>query len=558
MTGRCRLAVAATILSVVAMTPDVVHAHAELIDSDPAPGAVLDVAPDRIVLRFTEAVDPVDDAIRLLASNGSSLELVDVGQSEGDDSMTATIPSALPDGSYVIAWSALSADSHPISGAVPFSIGEPSADTTALADELAARDDEPVYNELLVAGGRLASYVGALVLIGIAGVVSLVLPALLAERRTATWLLAGSLVGAGGTAAMLAGQSHRISGSFVDWSAVVSTHAGLWWALRLVVFVAAMLVIPEVRRLDTAAARVLGLLTTIVVFTVVALGGHAISGAQQPIGLTATVVHLGAAAAWIGALLLLTVLAPRDERWEIAPRISLIALTAVVALAVTGGFNGWRQLSGVHDLVDTGYGRLLGVKLILIAVVLGFAASSRRTVHTAPQARGPATATDRGDAADEVIARSAALQRTVLVEVAGIALILVVTVALSTAVPPRSLAVSALGGTSEGVELTSTAQDDLVAALEVVPAKTGENSLTVELASVSDETVVADEITVEIALPEADVGPIDVEADLDGPNRVSSTSTVFPTSGRWTVTVTARFGEFDQTVFRFEVDITDR
>ena len=71
-------------------------------------------------------------------------------------------------------------------------------------------------------------------------------------------MLVASLVGAIGTAAMLAGQSHRITGSFVDWTAVVSTHAGLWWSLRLVVFVGALLVVPDIRRLGDARARAVG------------------------------------------------------------------------------------------------------------------------------------------------------------------------------------------------------------------------------------------------------------------------------------------------------------
>lgn len=545
---------AAVVLVAAAMAPSTAHAHAELIDSDPTPGEVLDVAPERIVLRFTEAVDPVDDALRLLASDGSSQDLVEVGQDEGDDSMTATFPAGLADGSYVIAWSALSADSHPISGAIPFSIGAPSGDTTALADQLAAEADEPVFNELLVAAGRLASYLGALVLIGVAAIVAAVLPVLLADRRTSTWLLTASLVGALGTAAMLAGQSHRISGSFLDWSAVVSTHAGLWWALRLVAFVAALLVIPEVRRLDTSTARIVGLVVALAVFGVVAAGGHAIAGAHQPLGLAATVVHLAAAAAWTGSLLVLAVLAPSGARWEIAPRISLIALTAVLVLSASGAFNGWRQLTGVGDLVDTSYGRWLLVKLCLIAVVLGFAAVSRRAVRST---RGGSAGVEAlPEAEPDTTARNAMLRKSVLVEITGIGAILVMTVALSAAVPPRAVAVTAPGAESAGVT-SSTTQDDLTAALDVRPAATGENSLTVEISSAEDE-VVADEITVEIALPDSGVGPIDVDVRADGRNRVSTASAVFPTPGRWAVTVTARFGDFDQTVFRFDIDIDGR
>ena len=86
-------------------------AHAELISSDPAAGSVLPSSPGEIVLRFTEAVDPTDDAVRLVAADGTPVATRPVTQDLGSDSVTATIPDQLADGSYVVAWSVVSAAS---------------------------------------------------------------------------------------------------------------------------------------------------------------------------------------------------------------------------------------------------------------------------------------------------------------------------------------------------------------------------------------------------------------------------------------------------------------
>ena len=54
------------------------------------------------------------------------------------------------------------------------------------------------------------------------------------------------------------------------------------------------------------------------------------------------------------------------------------ALGAVVALAVTGSANAWRQLGSLDGLTDSAYGRWLVIKLLLVAAVVGVAFFSRR------------------------------------------------------------------------------------------------------------------------------------------------------------------------------------
>ena len=68
-------------------------------------------APSEIALQFTEAVDPIEPGIRLLDSDGDEVVFGAVDQSAGSDRMRASIADGLADGTYVVAWQGVSADS---------------------------------------------------------------------------------------------------------------------------------------------------------------------------------------------------------------------------------------------------------------------------------------------------------------------------------------------------------------------------------------------------------------------------------------------------------------
>ena len=100
-----------------------VRAHAELLASSPAPNSVLEQSPDAIVLTFSEAVDVVDDSLRLVDASGAAVAVGEVRRDGGDDTVAVDVTEDLV-GSYVVAWQVVSADAHPISGAYTFSVGE--------------------------------------------------------------------------------------------------------------------------------------------------------------------------------------------------------------------------------------------------------------------------------------------------------------------------------------------------------------------------------------------------------------------------------------------------
>jgi methionine-rich copper-binding protein CopC len=99
-------------------------AHSELRRSVPAPGAVLVRAPERIDLVFGERVQLT--ALRLFRVGGEEIVLPRRAIRTAD-SETIPLPPLAP-GAYRVEWRIISADGHPVGGAIRFRIeaaGEP-------------------------------------------------------------------------------------------------------------------------------------------------------------------------------------------------------------------------------------------------------------------------------------------------------------------------------------------------------------------------------------------------------------------------------------------------
>ena len=126
-----------------------------------------------------------------------------------------------------------------------------------------------------------------------------------------------------------------------------------------------------------------------------AFSGHAAaSGAWTPVALAADWLHVVAAGTWMGALIVL--LRTRDgdgtgpERpgtllLPLLPRFSVQARLSVVALVLTGSFASWLHLSGPSALWSHPYGRLLAVKLVLVAGLLALGAWNWRVLSPRSQ-----------------------------------------------------------------------------------------------------------------------------------------------------------------------------
>ncbi len=519
-------------------------AHASLLGSTPAPDSVLERPPDVVVLRFSEPVDLVDDSIRVLDASGAAIEVGPVRRDGGDDTVAVDVTSDL-DGSYVVAWQVVSADSHAIEGAFTFSVGAPTTTDPSLIDDVLAGTGASGGSTVALGIGRWMSYAGVAVLVGGFAVLSWCAPARLADRRSSRLLAVAAGVGVVGTMVMIAARSAAVAGGALDpggWSTVVGSRSGRWWLIRLLLLAVAPFLLLALRRSLRRPVVTVGLAAYgLALLAAVAAGGHAVTGAAIPLGFAATVVHLVAMSTWVGGLVTLVVVLDRRDLWRGLARFSPLALGAVVALAITGVVNAWRQLGTPGAITDGGYGRWLIVKLVVVALVVVAAAVSRATLRRGSSAVATAPSLSTVGAAARTRGAPDVLRRSVLLEVVGMAVVLVATVGLVDSPPPKSLA----GEEAESITVIAT-RDDWSAQIDLVPAETGGTTMHVTLSAVAGEEQEADEITVTAALPAQQLGPIEFPMVPAGDNHVTTNDADFPVPGVWEITVTARFGDFDQ------------
>jgi putative copper resistance protein D len=176
------------------------------------------------------------------------------------------------------------------------------------------------------------------------------------------------------------------------WVVLLQTDFGRAWLIRalLVVLLAAVFVFalttkpkpsPSIWLNAIAVAMAAGLVGML------AWGGHAAGGARSEgiIHPAADVLHLTAAAAWVGALLPLALLLGRAGRDAASIaiartatlRFSVLGLASVATLMITGLINAFYLVGSIAALLGTGYGRLLTVKIALFFVMVAVAAINR-------------------------------------------------------------------------------------------------------------------------------------------------------------------------------------
>ncbi|MFJ2637916.1 copper resistance CopC/CopD family protein [Streptomyces sp. NPDC087511] len=373
-------------------------AHAALTGSDPQDGAVVATAPKEVTLTFSEQVALGDDSIRILDPNGKRADTAAAPrdlQSGSTVKYGVSLHSGLPDGTYTVAWQAVSADSHPVSGAFTFSVGAPSKTAVVLPTEEAGGG----LVGTLYGISRYAAYAGFVLLAGGSAFVLACWQRGAGARPLQRLVVRGWMTLTVATLAMLLLRSpYTGSGKLADvfdldgLKAVLDTKPGAALVSRLLLLGASALFIAVLfgtypRREDEREKRDLtfglaigGTVIAAGIAGTWALAEHASTGIQPGIAMPVDVLHLLAVAAWLGGLTALLVALYRTPDLDATAvrRFSGIALGSVVVLAATGIYQSWRQVGTWSALTGTGYGQLLLVKVGLVAVLIGIAWMSRR------------------------------------------------------------------------------------------------------------------------------------------------------------------------------------
>jgi methionine-rich copper-binding protein CopC len=126
-------------------------AHARLLQESPAAGASLEEPPERVRLRFSEAVDAEFDPLRVFDADGDRVDEDDARVDPDDARVLVAGLEDLPAGSYRVEWRVTSIDGHVVEDAYAFNVttatGEAQGDTRAGAGNTGERGEQPAAGE---------------------------------------------------------------------------------------------------------------------------------------------------------------------------------------------------------------------------------------------------------------------------------------------------------------------------------------------------------------------------------------------------------------------------
>jgi copper transport protein len=384
--ARLSAAVALALVALGASPASPVAAHAELVRSTPTPNASLPVAPDELLLEFSEAIDDATARVDLVDVLGMPVSGLGAVAFDGDLGVRVALPDLAP-ATYTVRYQVVSAvDGHATTGSFAFVVDP----TGAVAPPVGRPQSSSPSVDLATI---LARWVALIALLVVAGTLMAWWLTLRPIGAAAPWGLvaAGAALGSLGTVAYLwlaarpigagagTGIPFDVAGPF-GWSPFAI-------AMRVTVVAAAMLALLalSVRRDPGPSRGVVAALLAAVALAGMSAAGHAASIGGPGFAIMDW-LHLVAVAAWLGALPALLLAGRSAGVGGVLRRHGRVAIVAAPVVALTGIANSPLVLGTGRDLVASDYGNLLVAKATLLAVALGIGAVN----HLALRGRGRA------------------------------------------------------------------------------------------------------------------------------------------------------------------------
>lgn len=543
--ARRRRLAARVVLALVGLVllamPAPAQAHASLVRTNPADGAVLATALDEVVLGFTEPVLVSGSGVRVFAPDSTTLP-VDP-QIRAND-LVLDLPDTQVDGTYLVTWRVVSRDGHPISGSLTFSIGSVSAAPVPGPELAAAEPGGGVVQPALQA----VSYLGFFLSAGLAIFAAFLLP------RDASTAVRRRIRRVSRPAALLAGVAALllVPVTLAHQQGVGLTALGMPWAgltrdalLPLLLLLLALVVLSSsqaVQVVRTRRVRVFaggGVLLGAVSF---ALSGHTRGTDMTALVVTTDVLHVLAGCIWLGGLVGLALTLPllsrepvsggRGQAARVLARFSATAAAFLAVLLASGTLLSWQLLGSWSNLVGTSYGRLLLGKIALVALAVGIAGWNRFVlVPRASRGRSP-----------RPLVRAILAEATLLVVGLGITGVLV----HQSTEPAAAASVQDRVGTSAPMVRTVQLGEEVEAVVSLSPGRPGANTVVVQLRYADGEPVHSHHPpTLALSTRGVDLGDVPLGTSGDGDFR---SQVVLPEAGLWTARVGVQLGPFENPV----------
>jgi copper transport protein len=624
---RCRAAAALAglifgLLVVLISPASPASAHAALLQSEPASGSVLAESPAEVVLTFSEPVRIVPNRIHIFGPTGLKVE----SGKPTTEGVRLHIPmkKSTDRGTYLISYRVISADSHPVSGSIPFSIGAPSAGGPTATTGGAPTD--PLVTALLGAA-RYLGYAGLAIVVGPALFLSMLWPRRLSRRGPLRLIMIGIGLLAVSTLAeqYLEAPYHAGTGLFgasaEDLRDVFNSQFGAAHLVRIGVIAALTVLLPLFVNRPVGADgragwtdRALVAILAVVGLATWPVSGHPAATSVPVLTTVADAAHVAAMAVWIGGLItLFGFLLRRANARELAgilPVWSRWAMTAVSVLVIAGTAQALVSIGSWQGLFGTTYGRLLLLKIGILVLVLGAAWYSRRL--TLGPLRGPQrTAPEVAGADEEVEAATPELQlveaksggaktggakkggakkgggtkaaaagrnsgvravlpptdgtggdigparkrlrRSVLLELAGTAVVLALSSVLVQTTPARAAQEAA--ASRDTSEYTATLTSKLYSLqVQLEPKRTGANTVHLYAFAPNGDAITVKEWQATAALPAQGIEPVAVPV-LPVTDNHAVAQAQLPTPGTWELRFTLRTTDIDAATVVAQVQI---
>ena len=346
-------------LALTALTPVAALAHANLVAADESGGAV--------TLAFSEPVQPIGQAIRVYAPDGRRADRGAVSK-PGPAALRVAFDGA-GQGTYLVIWQVVSADTHPSRGALTFAVGTPGPVPQVGLPRADVGGVAPL-GLIIQALGRWLHFAG--VALGFGAPFTALAVGAPAAARVARLALAGAGLLLAGEVTWLLGQAASLGiwdqASLAD---IVASPAGRVMGLLLGAAIAlwALLGIAGRPRERSLAITALG----VAVCFVDGVAGHIVKGAPQPLAIALNAVHEGGMAAWVGALLAVVPggLSPGGGARVAVPAAAVAVLSGAVLALV--------HIPAPAALFASPYGWAVVLKVAAVAATLAVGALALRT-----------------------------------------------------------------------------------------------------------------------------------------------------------------------------------
>ncbi len=555
-------------------------AHANLLKASPEPSQILDASPERVIIWFTEPVEPAFSAITVVNPAGAT---VTASQTQFDPTEPTAIwvpLEPLESGTYTVVWRNVSSvDGHKSTGSFLFAVGEPlgaSAQTDVAEQPIIQSPADPAVRWMIYIG--IAVFAGGLLF-------ELLVATRVARTGDEHQSLSFALIASNCftsialiaiIAVILAQIAQLILQTTIAFDATVvairpnqlievvaQSDWGRFWSWRLTAAILGALATFAAAKSIRQKRKTLGpdeleenSLTTETPFGIAAVASGGIylllisltsHNAATPtdirwFAIATDMVHVVAATTWVGGIAYLLVASvhairsddqsSRTALLQFATRFAPLAIFATTILVASGIVSSLMQVT-IPEALNTPYGRVLVAKIILIAILIALAIRNNRSVARSNRSS---------------IASTRSLRRYMTLELAVAFAVLLATAGLASVEPARLYAERKGVGTADYVNVNKTIVGATID-VKLDPGETGTNNLTVDITDDGAPFLSATDVRARVKYLDDDFGEYFVPLANESPGNWRLDDITIGVAGAYQLDVTVvRSDSFDSHV----------